>query len=158
MQVLNVHRRVLPVRTEAMVPLFATLASKEDMMLATDLWPRMRLNQGLQVGSKGGHGPIRYTVAAYDPLQSIRFQFDMPGFDGFHEFKFVEMGEGQVELSHVIDMKTSGLVTLKWLAGIRWLHDAFIEDAFDKVEGRFTGIRKKPTWNWWVKLLRRVLG
>lgn len=157
MQVLNVHRRLLPVSREALVPLFATLASKEDGMLARDLWPGMRLDQGLQVGSKGGHGPIRYFVVAYDPKLSIRFQFDMPGFDGFHEFQMVDKTRDQVELSHVIRMKTSGLGTLKWVLGIRWLHDAFIEDAFDKVEGHFTGIRKKPSWNWWVKFLRWAL-
>ena len=54
------------------------------MMLATDRWSPIELDKGLQVGSKGGHGLIKYFVTEYRPEKSITFQFDMTGFEGFH--------------------------------------------------------------------------
>ena len=54
-------------------------------------------------------------------------------------------------------MKTNGLGTIAWLLGIRWLHDALIEDAFDKIENQLCGTQKRTEWNWWVRTLRRVL-
>jgi hypothetical protein len=40
---------------------------------------------------------------------------------------------------------------------IRWLHDAYIEDAFDKVENHFSEDKKSSEWTWWVKTLRKVM-
>jgi hypothetical protein len=54
-------------------------------------------------------------------------------------------------------MTTSGSATLKWALAIRWLHDAYIEDAFDKVENYFTKDKKISKWSWWVKTLRKIL-
>jgi hypothetical protein len=126
-------------------------------MLATDKWPRMKLDKGLQMGSKGGHGPIRYTVTQYQDGRSITFQFDMAGFNGFHRFDLTESGPGQTTLSHTIDMRTTGAAVFTWALAIRWLHDAFIEDAFDKVENHFTQGRKRTEWSGWVKVLRWVM-
>jgi len=39
---------------------------------------------------------------------------------------------------------------------IRWLHDALIEEAFDKVENYFTGNKKITPYNPWVKFLREA--
>ncbi len=78
----------------------------------------------------------------------------MSGFDGFHQFKIEKLEEGVTKLSHVIDMKTSGWAALKWILAIRWLHDAFIEDAFDRVEGYFNPTLRYAEWTWWVKMLR----
>ena len=54
-------------------------------------------------------------------------------------------------------MKTTGSATLKWCLAIRWLHDAYIEDAFDKVENHCTESTKTTNWNLWVKTLRKVM-
>jgi hypothetical protein len=56
------------------------LATENDLMLATDKWPPMKLDKGFQVGSKGGHGPIRYFVTDYKKDNSITFQFDLNRF------------------------------------------------------------------------------
>ncbi|MEM1323749.1 MAG: hypothetical protein AAGG75_26040 [Bacteroidota bacterium] len=34
-------------------------------------------------------------------------------------------------------MQAQGTGILAWLLAVRWLHDALIEDAFDKVENHF---------------------
>ena len=157
MKVINIHRRTIEKPAAEIVQLFGTLASENDRMLATDKWPAMKLDRGLQVGSKGGHGPIKYFITDYQPGKSITFQFDMTGFDGFHRFDIIPSGAHQTQIVHVIDMNTTGFATLKWALAIRWLHDAFIEDAFDKVENQFTRTQKRSEWIWWVRVLRRIM-
>lgn len=156
MKVINIHKRVINQPKKELARLLATLATDNDRMLATDKWPPMKLNKGLQVGSRGGHGPIRYIVLDYQAEKSITFQFDMKGFNGFHRFELRELGQYQTEISHVIEMTTSNLATVKWALAIRWLHDAFVEDAFDKVENEFLAYPKVSRWNWWVIILRKM--
>lgn len=118
----------------------------------------MRLDQGLAVGSKGGHGPIRYSVQAYDPDAFIEFRFRKPvGFHGTHKFEIIELSEHSTELKHTIDMGISGMALITWPLAIRWLHDAYIEDAFDKVENQFSAVQKHSPWSVWVRVLRWVL-
>jgi hypothetical protein len=157
MKVLNIHKRVINQPKTELVKLLKTLATDNDMMLATDKWSPMKLDHGLQVGSKGGHGPIKYSVVEYDPKDAITFQFDMKGFNGVHRFSLKEVRLDVTELSHIIDMTTRGLATLKWTLVVRWLHDAYIEDAFDKVENHFTDKKKRSNWSLWVRLLRRFM-
>lgn len=157
MKVINIHKRVMQQPKTEIAKLFNTLATDNDMMLATDKWPPMKLDKGLQVGSKGGHGPIKYFVTEYQPEKSITFQFTLTGFDGFHRFDIKELGANKTELSHIINMTTTGSATLNWGLAIRWLHDAFIEDAFDKVENHFTKDKKNSEWNLWVRTLRRIM-
>jgi hypothetical protein len=157
MKVINIHKRVIQQPKTEIAKLFNTLATDNDMMLATDKWPRMKLDKGLQVGSKGGHGPIKYFVTEYQPEKSITFQFTLKGFNGFHRFDIKELGANITELSHIINMTTTGSATLNWGLAIRWLHDAFIEDAFDKVENHFTNDKKNSEWSLWVRTLRRIM-
>jgi hypothetical protein len=157
MKVLNIHKRIIQQPKAKIAELFKTLSSENDMMLATDKWSPMILDNGLKLDSKGGHGSIRYTVQEYIPDKSIQFQFTkMKGFDGFHKFEISELENNVTELRHTIDMKTSGNATLLWSIAIRWLHDAYMEDAFDKVENHFTTEKKISKWGMWVKFLRRV--
>jgi hypothetical protein len=158
MKVSNIHRRIIAQPKARVEELFRTLSSKEDMMLATDKWSPMLLDNGLNVGSRGGHGPIRYTVRDYNRDNYIQFQFTKPkGFNGFHQFEISEIDANSTALKHSIDMTTVGLATLKWVLAIRWLHDAYIEDAFDKVENHFIKDKKSSKWTIWVKFLRRIL-
>ena len=157
MKIFNIHTRKIDKPINEVVKLFNTLATDTDMMVATDKWPRIKLDNGLQVGSKGGHGPIKYFVTEYQPQKLIQFQFDMVGFNGFHKFELLELENNRTKLLHIVDMTTNGWATLKWSLAIRWLHDAFIEDAFDKVENHFTKEKKITTWNWWVKTLRNIM-
>jgi hypothetical protein len=158
MKITNTHQRIIHQPTSAVAELFNTLTSKNDLMLTTDKWPAMKLDNGLMVGSKGGHGPIRYTVEAYSPGEFIQFRFSKPrGFHGFHRFDIVAIDKQTTEIRHVIDMNTSGLALLTWPLVIRWLHNALIEDAFDKTENHFLSQKKTTPWNAWVKFLRWLL-
>ncbi|OPC59515.1 SRPBCC family protein [Elizabethkingia bruuniana] len=157
MKVINLHKRILDQPISEIGKLLNTLATDNDMMLATDKWSPMKLDSGLQIGSKGGHGPIKYFVTEYQPERSITFQFDLPGFNGFHRFDINELEPDKTELSHIIRMTTTGSATLKWALAIRWLHDAYIEDAFDKVENQFIKDKKNSEWSLWVKLLRKIM-
>ena len=158
MKVINIHKRIIHRPKHKIAELFLTLSSKNDMMLATDKWSPMILDNGLNIGSKGGHGPIKYIVQQYKPAGFIEFKFTYPkGFNGFHKFEITEIDNNVCELKHVIEMNTIGLATLKWITAIRWLHDAYIEDAFDKVENHFTIKKKVSKWSIWVGLLRKAL-
>ena len=84
MDVINIHKRIIEQPVTEVATLFTTLSTENDMMLATDRWSPIELDKGLQVGSKGGHGLIKYFVTEYRPEKSITFQFDMTGFEGFH--------------------------------------------------------------------------
>ncbi len=48
----------------------------------------------------------------------------------------------------------SPTIVLTWPLVIRWLHDALIEDAFDKTENHFLSQKKVTSWSAWVKFLR----
>lgn len=157
MKVINIHKRLINQPKTELARLFKTLATDNDMVLAKDKWSPMKLDNGLQVGSKGGHGPIRYFVTDYQPDNSITFQFDLKGFDGFHKFVMEEIEPNKTLLTHIIDLTTSGSATLKWALAIRWLHDAYIEDAFDKVENHFTSEKRKSEWSLWVRFLRKIM-
>lgn len=157
MKIINIHKREINQPKEEIVQLFKTLASENDLMLATNKWSPMQLDKGLQIGSKGGHGPIKYHAVDYNPEAFIVFEFDLKGFNGTHQFNILEINQNKTELSHIIDMTTSGLSTIKWVFAIRWLHDAYIEDAFDKVENHFSPTKKRSEWSIWVKLLRKIM-
>lgn len=158
MKVLNIHHRIINQPKTVVVELLKTLATKEDKIWPKEKWPAMRFKQGLIEGAKGGHGPIRYFVKKIVPDESIEFQFTKPtGLIGIHKFEMKEIGKNQTEIKHTIDMQTNAVGTLQWKTFIRVLHDALIEDAFDKVENHFSNQEKKTPWSWWVKLLRMIL-
>ena len=118
----------------------------------------MRFKEGLKEGNKGGHGPIRYTVHKYVPEECIHFKFYRPkGFNGIHGLELTSLSENKTEIRHVVDMRTSGLDILKWLFVIRWLHDAVVEDALDKIETHFSGQPKSNNWSFWVRFWRYLL-
>ena len=159
MKIINIHKRVVDRPKEKIGELLDTLSSKNDRIWPAGKWPPMRLKAGLQEGSAGGHGPIRYNVQKYQPGELIQFEFTNPkGFQGIHRFEITALTDRQTELKHIIDMNASGTDLLSWSVAIRWLHDALIEDAFDKVENYFSEEKKKTEWSFWVKLLRKVLG
>jgi hypothetical protein len=157
-KVINIHRRCIDQPSYKIGPLLDTLASDDDQMLALDKWPRMRLDKGLTIGSKGGHGPIKYTVEEYTKGKCIHFRFTRPtGFHGIHKFEITAVDEGRTEIIHTIDMHTDLKASLQWTLAIRWLHSAFIEDAFDTTERHFNKNFIPYKWTPWVKLLRWLL-
>ena len=160
MKVINIHQRVIKQPIAEIALLFSTLSSEDDRIMPTNSWPPMKLDNGLQIGSKGGHGPIKYQVIQSVPNQKIQFKFLKPeGFNGFHQFEIIPIDHDTSEIKHTIDMQTSPIASIKWLFAIRWLHDALIEDGFDKVENYFLleNKFKRSEWNFWVKFLRKVM-
>lgn len=158
MKVLNIHKRKIDTQKEKILELFPTVATEEDRIWPKENWPKMKLNSGLQNGSKGGHGPIRYEIVEFKPESHIVFKFQEPkGFNGIHKFEVSEISENQSQITHTIDMRTSFWGTIQWLFAVRWLHDALIEDALDKVQNQLTQGTNKTKWNPWVKFLRAIL-
>lgn len=158
MQVTNIHSRIVNQPIKELMPLFESLGSSDDNIWPHEKWPAMKLDKGLQPNSKGGHGPIRYTVEEYRAGEFVRFKFSRPhGFNGSHWLEIADTSPAQTTITHTIKMCTSGFGTVAWILGIRWLHDALIEDAFDKIENRFSEKKKRTEWNIWVKLLRQAL-
>ena len=157
MKVLNIHRRKFDVPVEKLAEVMNTLSSDRDLVWPSESWPAIRLSEGLKKGSKGGHGPIKYFVEDFIQGKSIVFRFTQPkGFAGVHKFELREISEYQSELIHTIDMRTSGSGTLKWLLAIRWLHDALVEDALDKVDNHFSHGSKSTKWNPIVRFWRMI--
>jgi len=156
MRVINIHKRKLNQPKEKVVTLFKTLATKDDAIWPNKKWPAMRFKEGLKVGSKGGHGRIRYTIIDFREGEFIKFEFTKPeGFDGTHELLIHELSDSQTEISHKIVMNTSSLkATFLWFTVVRWLHDGLIEDAFDKVENHFSEKGKSRRHSLWVIILR----
>lgn len=158
MNVLNIHKRDINRSKDEVLNLFATLSQKDDRIWPFEKWPAMKFKKGLQLNSQGGHGPIRYVVVGYNPSGYVEFKFQKPnGFHGSHKFEITHLNDNKTEIKHTIEMETTGLGTLSWLFAIKWLHDALIEDAFDKIENQLCNRNKKSEWNLWVKTLRSIL-
>lgn len=159
MRVRNVHQRTLVASPEEVGALLDTLASPDDALWPKDQWPAMRFDRPLGVGAVGGHGPIRYTVEAYEPGRWIRFRFTAPaGFLGTHAFNVVPMSGDQTALRHTIAMRVQGWAVVSWPVFYRPLHDALLEDVLDRAERTLGQVPRGARWSPWVRLLRSVLG
>jgi hypothetical protein len=158
LKVLNIHKRILKQPKSEVTELLKTLSTENDKIWPTEKWPKMRFKEGIQIGANGGHGPIKYSVEKYNPNEIIQFRFSKPnGFNGIHKFEIKEIDGNLTEIKHTIEMNTKGTGTLKWIFGIRSLHNALIEDGFDKLESNFFEQQKESEWNLWVKFLRKQI-
>ncbi|NQZ38083.1 MAG: hypothetical protein HRT58_20655 [Crocinitomicaceae bacterium] len=158
MRVLNIHKRTLNQPKSKVTELLRTLSTENDRIWPKEKWPEMKFKNGIQVGAKGGHGPIRYSVEKYNPNEIIQFRFSKPnGFSGIHKFEVIELDKEKTEIKHTIEMNTTGKGTLIWTFAIRSLHNALIEDGFDKLENNFSENRKSTEWSLWVKFLRKQI-
>ncbi len=157
MNEINIHERELNAPVRDVGELIDSLSSRADRLWPTRFWPRMQLDRPLGVGARGGHGPIRYEVEAYNPGRSVRFRFTGPaGFDGFHELEIAgETGESVI-LRHSLRMRTRGLAILTWPLLFRPLHDALIEDAFATAEAALKLEPRIKPWSIWVRMVRAV--
>ncbi len=158
LKVLNIHKRIIDQPKSKIVEILETLSTENDQLWPKEQWPAMKFKGGIQVGAKGGHGPIRYSVEKYDPNEIVQFRFSRPlGFNGIHKLELRELENQRTEVKHTIDMNTEGKGTWLWIFTVRSLHNALIEDGFDKLENHFSEVPKKTEWNRWVKILRRQL-
>ena len=156
--VANVHVRDLYASLSQVGTLLDSLSSKDDKLWPYDRWSPMKFDRPLGIGAAGGHGMVRYIVEEYRPGHFVSFRFTAPrGFIGTHAFDLREVSPGVVRIRHVIRMKLKGAARISWPLVIRWLHDALIEDAFDKTEAYISSQPvKQRTWSLWVRLLRHI--
>lgn len=156
MVVTNVHERLIAAPMDEVGTLIDSLASKNDRLWPRNEWPAMRLDRPLAVGASGGHGPVRYFVTSYIPRWRVEFQFTRPvGFNGHHSFEAVSHAEDATLLRHELIMSLSGVSVLTWPLFFRPLHDALIEESFDRAEsecGKFPVLRPRRTL--WTRILR----
>jgi len=154
----NIHTREIKAPLPAVGAILDSLASKRDLLWPYEKWDPMILDRPLGVGAMGGHGDIQYFVESYEPGQYVQFRFTAPkGFTGTHCFSLKELNSNTVQIKHEINMRLEGVANFSWPVIIRWLHDALIEDAFDKAEAFITSRQKKRTWSPWVQFLRYML-
>jgi hypothetical protein len=159
MDVYNVHERLLPAPASEVGGLIDTLAGRADQLWPRG-WPPMTFDRPMSVGAVGGHGPVRYTVAAYIRSTRVRFTFTGPaGFHGYHEFTALADDERHTRLRHTLAMHARGPARLTWPLAFRPLHDACLEDSLDRAELACTGTVARPArWSPRVRLLRRLVG
>lgn len=158
MRVYNVHSRLVRASPEAVGRLLDGLASANDRLWPRDRWPAMRLDRPLGVGAAGGHGPVRYTVDRYVPGLFVRFRFTAPrGFVGAHRFEVEELpasAGGGTRLWHVLHIEAVGRARLTWPLFYGPLHDALVEDAFDRTALALGEAPAAAPPGWMVRLLR----
>lgn len=155
----NVHARRIAVPAHRVGEVLDTLASRDDRLWPREHWPRMRFDRPLGVGAVGGHGPVGYVVEAYEPGRSVAFRFTRPaGFHGHHAFHVEDTGGDYCVLRHELVMDPRGSARITWPLFFRPLHDALIEEGFDKAERALTSRPVEPTpRSRWVRMLRAVL-
>lgn len=155
--VVNVHERTFQVGSAELAALVGTLSSSTDRLWPGESWPRMRLDPGLTVGANGGHGPIRYRVERVDPGEA-EFRFTSPaGFHGSHMFSVVAVTSMTSVLRHELRMRVDGGALLSWPLLYRPLHDALIEEAFDKAARELGMPSTAPhRRSWRVRILRAI--
>jgi hypothetical protein len=158
-QISNVHERRLDAPPAEVGTLLDSLSSDDDRLWPRRRWPAMRLDRGLEPGSSGGHGPVRYTVARYEPGRLAAFAFT-PAFPilGEHRCEVLDAPGGGTVLRHTLEGRPSGWMRLGWPLCFRWLHDALIEDALDRAEAHVAGRSWQPrTLPRHARLLRGAL-
>lgn len=140
----NIHRRTVPGTLATAMDLFGTLATDADRVWPADRWPRLSFRDGLVPGSAGGHGPIRYVVAAHEPGRRVEFAFTPPApITGGHSLEISGPEEGPVTWTHTLTLTAPDPVR----AGLVLpLHDACLEDLLDQVEAASAGqpLRRRP--------------
>ena len=158
MKVLNIHERELPFTPEEVGALIDSLASPEDALWPCHSWMKMKLDQPLGIGAKGGHWPIKYIVEKYIQGQYIKFNFRSPkGFHGFHSFEMIRRKGQTVLLRHTINMTTHGLAIFSWPVFFRPMHDALLEDSLATAQASLGQHPQMRTWSFWVRFLRWII-
>jgi len=158
MKIFNRHDRIIPADQNALGSVLNSLSGPEDALWPREKWPPMVLDPALKVGAAGGHGPVRYRVTEFIPGRRAVFQFDraglLAGVDGRHYFEVVPRRE-HIVIRHDLEGNCALGTWLKWTFLVKPLHNTVIEDAFDKVESRFSGTAvKRSQSGLWVRFLR----
>jgi hypothetical protein len=153
--VCNVHQRDTAGPLAEATRLFNTLASPRDQVWPADRWPALRLDNGLAIGSAGGHGPIRYRVTDLTPGRRVRFAMQPASLvQGWHELTLTGLPSGAVRWRHELQAEPITLLTRLIVP----LHDALLEDLLDQVQARLAGVPlQRRTLSRRVRLLRAII-
>jgi hypothetical protein len=155
MKTINIHKRNIHKPIAEVGPLLNSLSSKNDQLWPHENWSPMKFDRDLIEGAMGGHGPIKYTVTKFKQGKMINFEFTEPlGFQGNHWFELKQIDEKKTEITHTINMNVSGPDIFFWPIVIRPLHNALIEDSFDKLQRKLGIETQTSRWNPWVKFIR----
>jgi len=162
MRIYNRHERRISALPDEVGSLLDSLSGPADRLWPADDWPAMKFDTSLREGARGGHGPVRYRVTEYVPGRRVVFQFEgeglTDGLDGRHFFEVIPQKKGPL-IRHVVDADCDLRMWAKWHILIGPMHDALIEDAFDRVEqGLHGGSVKRSRWSPWVRFLRKMRG
>ena len=117
----------------------------------------MKFNLPLQVGATGGHGTGPYALSFYTPGQHLRFEFS-GGRRGYHEFTLQKIDDMTCLLRHAMEAELTFNSVWRWHFLIRPLHNALIEDLFDKVESQVARVERPQVWSSRVQALRQRRG
>jgi hypothetical protein len=157
MKMSNVHERIIVAPAARVGVLLDTLASADDRFWPHENWPGVKFDLPLQVGAAGGHGTGSYSVSSYTPGRHIRFEFG-GGRQGFHEFTLQDVDDITCLIRHVTEGKLTFKSARRWYFLIRPLHNALIEDLFDKVESQVAKVEHPKVWSSRVQKLRQKRG
>ena len=157
MKLKNVHKRTIAAPAAHVGALLDTLSSEDDKFWPHENWPGVKFNLPLQVGAIGGHGTGPYTVSAYIPDRHLRFEF-IGARRGYHEFRLLEVDDVTCLLRHLVEAELTLNSAWRWYFLIRPLHNALIEDLFDKVESQVTSVEHPQVWSSRVQKLRQKRG
>ncbi|WP_157361946.1 SRPBCC family protein [Haloechinothrix halophila] len=156
----NVHQRVYDSDSAQLNDVIDQLADPEKSVWPPR-WPQLILEEGLTIGSKGGHGRILYSVSRYHPGRFVEFRFDPSmGLRGRHSFEVIDDDDPNTTLfRHSIVAVLDGPARWRWPLMIRWTHDALIEDLFDQVGYSIGQPPQRPArWPVWVHVVRWLRG
>lgn len=155
----NVHERTIAAPAAELGAMLDRLGGPEDPLWPSPAWTPMVLDRPLQVGAKGGHGPIRYRVTAHEPGRRVAFTFHpATGLLGTHTFTLTPLGADRCRLRHEITGTTRGAMRLLFPVAVEALHDALLEDLLDNAERAATGhVRRPAHWSPWIRVLHRLI-
>jgi hypothetical protein len=153
----NVHERMIAAPAAFVGALLDTLASADDKPWPQENWPGVKFNLPLQVGATGGRGTGPYTMSSYTPGRHLRSEFG-GGRQGYHEFTLQEVDDMTCLLRHALKTRPAFNSAWRCFFLIRPLHNALIEDLFDKVESQVAKVEHPQVWSSRVRKLRQERG
>jgi hypothetical protein len=146
MNLRTIHARELAAPAADAGALLDLLGGPEDRLWPNDTWPAsaLRLEHPLRVGSRGGHGAIRYRVADYEPGRRIVFAFEPEsGVSGRHETRVDALGPARCRLVQTTECRLAAKL-LPLYPVLRRQHDALLRDVLDRAELELTGAVAAP--------------
>jgi hypothetical protein len=156
MHVHNVHTREIAAPSTPVGDLLDELGRDGGRIWPADRWPTapMDFDRGLEIGSSGGHGQIRYVVDEHVPGRSVTFRFTPEmALDGFHRLDVEPLSPGRTRLIHTLEAEVGR--ELRFVAPVLLgFHDAMVEDMLARADHFATGAPLRyPRIPLWLRLL-----